>query len=151
MKPTRMMLSAALALSALALASSGARAQVDPKSIMLIPKDQIQWTGDKVKVAVLYGDPKKEGSVYVELLRWPPNWSTRPHSHPHDRMITVLEGTLYVGTGAKFHPETNTPVKPGGFLVDNADQIHYEVTKDDGALIEIVGVGADTMVKREEQ
>ena len=69
---------------------AAAHAEVDPKSILLTLPDHIEWKGDKVKSAVLYGDPKKPGSLYVMLLRWPPNWSTRPHSHPNDRMITVL-------------------------------------------------------------
>jgi quercetin dioxygenase-like cupin family protein len=142
--------SAAVALACL-LGTATAKAEVDPKSIALtLPKD-IKWTGDKVKSAVLYGDPKKPGSYYVMLLRWPPNWSTRPHAHPNDRMITVLEGTLWVGTGTKFHPETNTPVTKGGFLVDNAGEPHYEITKGDGALIEITGLGPDTMIPKEEK
>ena len=141
--------SAAVALASL-LGTAAAKAEVDPKSIALtLPKD-IKWTGDKVKSAVLYGDPKKPG-YYVMLLRWPPNWSTRPHAHPNDRMITVLEGTLWVGTGTKFHPETNTPVTAGGFLVDLAQQPHYEITKGDGALIEITGLGPDTMIPKEEK
>ena len=149
MPMNKAVISAAIALACLTGAVA-ARAEVDPKSIALtLPKD-IQWTGDKVKKAVLYGDPSKPG-YYVMLLRWPPNWSTRPHSHPNDRMITVLEGTLWVGTGTKFHPETNTAVGSGGFLVDNANQPHYEITKGDGALIEITGMGPDTLVPREDK
>ena len=141
--------SAAVALACL-VGAAAAKAEVDPKSIALtLPKD-IKWTGDKVKSAVLYGDPKQPGP-YVMLLRWPPNWNTRPHGHPNDRMITVLEGTLWVGTGTKFHPETNTPVGKGGFIVDLAKQPHYEITKDDGALIEITGIGPDTMIPLEEK
>jgi hypothetical protein len=140
-----------LALCALGLAAPAAQAQIDPKALLLTPPDQIQWKGDKVKSAVLYGDPKKPGSLYVMLLRWPANFNTRPHSHPNDRMISVLEGTLYVNTGAHYHPESVTAVKPNGFIVDVANQIHYEITKDDGALIEIVGIGPDTMVPREEK
>ena len=143
-------MAAALGLAALALASA-ASAEVDPKSILLTLPDHIEWKGDKVKSAILYGDPKKPGAPYVMLLRWPPNWNTRPHSHPNDRMITVLEGTLWVGTGTKFRPETNTAVGKGGFVVDVADQPHYEITKDDGALIEITGIGPDTMAPREEK
>ena len=150
MSTAKAALSLAAALAAL-LAAPASHAQVDPKSILLTLPDHIDWKGDKVKSAVLYGDPKKEGSVYVMLLRWPANFSTRPHSHPHDRMITVLEGTLWIGTGTRFHPETNTPVRPQGFFVDLADQPHYEITKADGALIEIVGVGPDTTVPREDK
>lgn len=142
-------LTAAIALSALA-AAGAARAEVDPKSIALTLPADIKWTGDKVKSAILYGDPKKAGP-YVMLLRWPPNWNTRPHGHPNDRMITVLEGTLWVGTGKKFQPQTNTAVGKGGFIVDLAMQPHYEITKDDGALIEITGIGPDTMIPLEEK
>ena len=149
MRMNKAVVSAAVALACLTGAFA-AKAEVEPKSIALtLPKD-IKWTGDKVKSAVLYGDPKKPG-YYVMLLRWPPNWSTRPHAHPNDRMITVLEGTLWVGTGTKFHPETNTPVGPGGFVVDEANQPHYEITKGDGALIEITGMGPDTMIPKEEK
>jgi hypothetical protein len=148
MSITKALMSAAVAFACLILGDFGgvaaARAEVDPKSIALtLPKD-IKWTGDKVKQAILYGDPKKPG-YYVMLLRWPPNWSTRPHAHPNDRKITVLEGTQWVGTG------TNTPVTKGGFLVDNAGEPHYEITKGDGALIEITGLGPDTMIPKEEK
>ncbi len=143
-------LSAVLALTAFGAVSPVARA-ADPKEVLLTAPDQIVWTGDKVKKAILYGDPDKEGSHYVMLLRWPPNFSTRPHSHPHDRMLTVLEGTLWVNSGKTYHPEGATPMKPGSFIVDIADQAHYEVTKGDGALIEITGIGKDTLVPREEK
>lgn len=143
-------LSVTVALCALAGAPS-VRAEVDPKSILLTLPEHIEWKGDRVKSAVLYGDPKKEGAVYVMLLRWPANFNTRPHSHPNDRMITVLEGTLWVGAGTKYQPQANTPVTKGGFIVDLANQPHYEITKDDGALIEIVGVGPDTTIPREDK
>jgi hypothetical protein len=149
MKTLRAVLPAAFALACLGFAAA-AHAEVDPKSIALTLPADIKWTGDKVKSAVLYGDPKQPGP-YVMLLRWPPNWNTRPHGHPNDRMITVLEGTLWVGTGTKYHPETNTAVGKGGFIVDLAKQPHYEITKGDGALIEITGIGPDTMIKMEDQ
>ena len=154
MTKLRALLPGAFALATLGFAAtapfSSARAEVDPKSIALTQPADIKWTGDKVKSAILYGDPKKEGP-YVMLLRWPPNWQTRPHGHPNDRMITVLEGTLWVGTGTKFHPETNTAVGKGGFVVDLAKQPHYEVTKSDGALIEINGIWPDTMIPMEDK
>lgn len=141
----------AVAIGALAWASA-ASAQLDPKAVMLTPPENIQWKGEagKVQSAVLAGDPKKDGSLYVMLLKWPPHTTSRPHSHPKDRYITLLSGSWYVNSGAKYRPDTMVPVKVGSFVVDVANEIHYDGTKDDGAVIEIVGIGPDTMISREE-
>lgn len=75
----------------------------------------IEWKGrpgSGNQSAILFGDPSKPG-LYVQLLkRGPNNWS-QPHSHPNDRFITVLAGTMWIGTGAKFDPENTVPLKPG--------------------------------------
>jgi hypothetical protein len=42
-------------------------------------------------------------------------------------------------------------VKPGGFIVEFANEIHYEGAKGDGAVVETVGVGPSTMIRREEK
>jgi len=63
MRMNKAVVSAAVALSCL-IGTAAAKAEVDPKSIALtLPKD-IKWTGDKVKSAVLYGDPKKPGTSW---------------------------------------------------------------------------------------
>ena len=141
-------------LAATALASGpSARAAMDPKALVMTPPDQIQWKGDpgKPQSVVLAGDPNKGGSLYVMLIKWPPHQSSRPHSHPHDRFITVLDGTWWVNTGAKYSPETMTAVAKGSFVTHFGNQIHYDGTKDDGAVIEIVGIGPATMTPREEK
>jgi hypothetical protein len=105
--------------------------------------DQIEWKGrpgSGNQSAILFGDPSKPG-LYVQLLkRGPNNWS-QPHSHPNDRFITVLAGTMWIGTGAKFDPENTVPLKPGSYVRDLANQTHFDGSKADGLTIEIVGMG----------
>jgi hypothetical protein len=108
--------------------------------------EQIDWKGRPGSVnqsATLFGDPAKPG-LYVTLLKRGPNDWSQPHSHPNDRFITVLSGTMWIGTGAKFDPANTVPLKPGGFVRDIANQVHYDGTKEDGLVIEIVGMGPST-------
>jgi len=38
------------------------------------------------------------------MFKWLAGNMSQPHWHPNDRMITVLKGTWWVGTGDKFDP-----------------------------------------------
>jgi hypothetical protein len=110
--------------------------------------EQITWTGREgsgIQTATLFGDPSKSG-LYIQLLkRGPNNWS-RPHSHEGDRFITVLAGTMWIGTGTKFDPENTQPLRPGSFVRDIAKQVHFDGSKEDGLTIEIVGMGPEKTI-----
>lgn len=108
--------------------------------------DQIEWKGrpgSASQTAILFGDPSKPG-LYVQLLKRGPNDWSQPHSHPNDRFITVLSGTMLIGTGAKFDPKNTVPLGPGSFVKDIANQMHYDGTGPEGMTIEIVGMGPST-------
>jgi hypothetical protein len=87
--------------------------------------DQMHWrdTADG-KTVNLYGDPSRPG-LYAYIVKRGPNMWTTPHLHDNDRFVTVLEGTLWVGTG-KFDPQRTVPLKPGSFVRDIADRGHAE-------------------------
>ena len=54
-----------------------------------------------IQTAVMVGDPDKPG-FYVVLTKWlKGHHFSHPHFHPNDRYITVLQGTWWVGTGAR--------------------------------------------------
>lgn len=108
--------------------------------------DQIEWKGrpgTASQTAILFGDPSKPG-LYVQLLKRGPNDWSQPHSHPNDRFITVLSGTMLIGTGAKFDPKNTVPLGPGSFVKDIANQMHFDGTGPEGMTIEIVGMGPST-------
>ncbi len=134
------------------LAVTVARAEMDPKALVVVPFDKLDFKGKPgaAQVATVFGDSTKPG-LYGQVIKWPPHTGSRPHSHPNDRYITVLSGTWWVNTGAKYSPETMTPIKPGSFVIHYANQIHYDGTKDEPAMIYIVGMGPAPLVDREEK
>jgi hypothetical protein len=112
--------------------------------------DQISWQDDPIgaKTAVLQGDPSKPG-LYIMLVKWTPHRMSHPHWHPNDRFITVISGTWWVGTGAKFDPDKTVPLPAGSFVTHYGKQIHYDGAKDSEAVLEIVGEGPATVTPAE--
>ena len=66
---------------------------------------------------------------------------SRPHTHPNDRYVYVINGTWWVGTGQTFSPETTTPIPAGSVVAHFAHQWHYDGAKDEAAVLEITGEG----------
>jgi len=96
--------------------------------------------GVGVQVATLQGDPSKPG-IYVLRIKWPPGIMSRPHKHPEDRHVVVLSGTWYTGTGEAFQPEKAIPMKTGGYMLHPAGAVHWDGTREEGAVIQITGYG----------
>jgi quercetin dioxygenase-like cupin family protein len=64
-----------------------------------------------------------------------------PHTHPDTRMITVLSGEVFVGTGAKFDPDNGTLLPPGSFYVVPAGTIHWSWAKSGEVTYQESGTG----------
>ena len=90
--------------------SPALRPEPQPAAVAYQMPDQIKWSPPSpngAQNAVLVGDPTKEG-LYVQMVKWlGGNHFSHPHFHPHDRFITVLNGTWWVGTGTKFDPQAH--------------------------------------------
>ena len=136
------------------LLSSGlARAMdLNPAALTFKLPDQIAWsapTPSGSQNAVLAGDPAKEG-LYVVMNKWlAGNHFSHPHFHPHDRFITVLKGTWWVGTGTKFDPDGTVAMPAGTFVTHYGQQIHFDGAKTEDAVLLIVGEGPGTSTQAE--
>jgi hypothetical protein len=120
------------------------KADVDPKVASVINLKDIKWVENANGSGASYiisGEPNKEGSLYVQLTKWHPHHNSMPHFHPHDRFITVLSGTWWIGTGPHYDMSTATPMRAGSIVTHYANQIHYDGARDEEAVIEIVGIG----------
>ena len=76
---------------------------------------------------------------------------SHPHFHPNDRLITVISGTWWVGTGRKFAPDLTVPMPPGTFVTHFGKQVHFDGAKDDDCILEIVGDGPGTATPAEDK
>jgi hypothetical protein len=121
------------------------QADLNPAAIAYKLPSQINWVVDPMgaQSAVMLGDPAKPG-LYIVLVKWTPHHMSHPHWHPNARYITVLSGTWWVGTGAKFDPESTVPIPAGSFVTHFAKQVHYDGAKDEEAVLQIVGEGPAT-------
>ena len=119
----------------------GRAAEPDPKAVVFTMPDKIEWRkAANSDNATLFGDPSKPG-LYIQLTKWHPGNMSRPHSHSTERYITVLSGTWWIGTGAKYDPDSTYPVPAGTYVVDRPNELHYDGAKDTECVLEIVGMG----------
>jgi hypothetical protein len=93
-----------------------------------------------IQAMAVAGDTSRDG-IYVIRVKWPPNVMSLPHSHPEDRHVTVLSGTWHAGTGETFDPDTAVPMAPRSYMLHPAGMVHWDGSKDEETIIEIVGYG----------
>jgi quercetin dioxygenase-like cupin family protein len=128
-------------------------AELDPAAVAYKLPDQIQWKAladyPGIETSVVAGDPLKAG-LYVIMVRFHAgNHFSRPHFHPHDRFITVLQGTWWVGSGTKFDPDATVPMPAGSFVTHFGQQVHFDGAKDEDVILVITGEGPGTVTPAE--
>ena len=143
-------------LPPLALAGTlgiGFAAELNPAAVVYRLPDQIPWSpvdARGAQNAVVVGDPTKPG-FYMVYTKWTKgNHFSRPHFHPNDRYIVVLQGTWWVGSGPKFDPDHGTvPMPAGSFVTHYGKQVHWDGAKDEDAVLLIMGEGPATSTAAE--
>jgi oxalate decarboxylase/phosphoglucose isomerase-like protein (cupin superfamily) len=80
----------------------------------------------------------------VLMFKWLPGHMSRPHWHPHDRMITVFKGTWWVGTGDKFDPDSTVPLPVGSYVTHFGKEIHWDGAKNEEVWLLMAGEGPAT-------
>ena len=87
----------------LASAASAATAQTADAHKIVSPQD-IKWgpapasLPSGAELAVLYGDPSKEGE-FAMRLKGPKGYHIAPHTHPKPEIVTVISGSVRLGMG----------------------------------------------------
>ena len=85
------------------------------------------------QTVILKGDPTKPG-LYAILLRVGPNTKIQAHSHPDDRVATVVSGDWYFGYGREFNEAALKPLPPGSFYTEPPGMDHFAMTKATGVV-----------------
>ena len=134
-------------LAAFGLASMGLAAQ-DSSQHIAFDSAEMPWRPSAnspvpgAKVALLYGNPSKDGLFVLRLLL-PKGYHVPPHSHPQPELISVLSGSLVIGHGATVGTGKSQRIGSGGFSALPADMVHY-VFVDEETVIQISTTGPFT-------
>jgi hypothetical protein len=153
--PNRLWRYLVIAASLAGTLSISSAAELNPAALVYKLPDQIPWgpvNAAGAQTAVVVGNPDKPG-FYMVYTKWTKgNHFSRPHFHPNDRYIVVLQGTWWVGSGPKFDPETGTtPMPAGSFVTHFGKQVHWDGAKDEDAVLLIMGEGPATSTAAEEK
>ena len=125
-------------------ATLGAPAEPGKQVTALAPPD-IRWFTppyytDGRQRAYLRGDSSKGGD-WIDRVRIPGGSRVRAHTHPDDEVVTVIEGTWYLGLGDRFD-ETQLKAYPAGsFIVIPADLPHFLATREGPVIVQLSGHG----------
>jgi quercetin dioxygenase-like cupin family protein len=123
-----------------ALASSYAvRAGLFSKSIALTPSEmkfeEFPVLPAGAKVALVKGNWKT--GPFTVIVKVPAGFVMPPHSHPDERTIIVISGTLYQGEGDQIDEKTLKAFPSGSVIVDPARESHYHIYKEDTVFAEL--------------
>jgi quercetin dioxygenase-like cupin family protein len=138
----------ALALFLAACASAPIRqtaAPVLPPGAIQYPVNSLQWKAAPPslpkgsEVAILEGDPKKEG-MFTMRIKLPAGSIIPPHWHPRDERVTVISGALRVGIGDVIDEKTTTRFEAGSFYL-NPPELHHYLLIDRDSVLQLTCMG----------
>jgi hypothetical protein len=126
----------------LACATGSTRADVR-STIPPLPANA-SWTSNPAlpsgaQMAVLAGKPQEPG-LYATRVRFPPNFRVMPHSHPDDRLYTVISGTWKIGLGQRFDPALLDSFPVGAVYLLRAGTSHFHWSSGE-SVVQITGTG----------
>src|SRR3989442_1157250 len=93
-----------------------------------------------IQTRALKGDATKPG-IYTIQLTIPANVKIEAHTHPDDRVATVISGTWYIGYGAKFDESKLKPLTAGSFYTEPPSVAHFAKTGNEPVVLQITGNG----------
>jgi hypothetical protein len=91
------------------------------------------------KLAVLEGDPGKEGPFVMRLML-PDGMRIMPHWHPKVERITVIHGTFHLGMGDRFEQAMTRPMPAGTYGFWPEGMRHFAWTKGE-TVLQLHGIG----------
>jgi quercetin dioxygenase-like cupin family protein len=109
-----------ICLAAFGLLAGFSLADEHDAGITLNTPDKLKWQDGPpslpkgAKIAVLEGDPGKEGP-FVFRVKVPDGYRIPPHTHPKMERVTVISGQFNIGMGDKFDEKALQPMSAGTY------------------------------------
>lgn len=113
------------------------------KEIVGLAPEQVRWFTpsyykDGRQRAQLFGD-SSQGGAWVARVKIPAGVRVLAHTHPQDELVTVIEGTWYLGEGERFDPDKLKGHPAGSFIVVPAGVPHFVAAKEGGVIVQLSG------------
>ncbi len=119
--------------------------QRSKKEIVGLTAAEVRWFtppyyNDGRQRAQLFGD-SSEGGTWIDRVKIPGGARVLAHTHPQDELVTVIEGTWYLGEGAKFDSAKLKGYPAGSFIVIPAGVPHFVAAKEGTVVVQLSSVG----------
>jgi quercetin dioxygenase-like cupin family protein len=99
------------------------------KTFGSITQEKLNWVPfpafpAEARIAVVVGNPSLQGP-YVMRVKFRRGVKLMPHTHPEDRIYTVMSGTFYIGIGKRFDAAILKAYPPGSVIILPANTPHF--------------------------
>ena len=139
--------SSTLAMAVVITLSATWSSAAEPQSpeMHLYPPTSLEWKQGPAaippgaKMAVLEGDPTKEG-MFVVRFQFPAGYHIPAHTHPKTERVTVISGALFLATGETLDRNSAKELPAGSFGYWPAGMKHA-AWSDGETVIQLHGVG----------
>ena len=122
------------------LAAAPAQAKTDRAAAMKWMDGTAVGLPAGAKLAVVSGDPSKDGA-FVVRARFPANYTVPPHHHPTDEVVRVKSGgPLSYGMGDKVNTANAGSLEKGYHVTMQSGMNHW-VTAGSATEVEVSGTG----------
>ena len=92
------------------------------------------------QLAILVGEPSRPGP-YVVRVKVPAGVKLMPHTHPEDRIYTVISGVFYIGLGSRFDGDQVNAYPPGSLIILPGDTPHFHWAKSGEYVTQVTAIG----------
>ena len=115
------------------------------KEVVGLTPEHVRWFTppyykDGRQRAQLLGD-SNQGGAWVDRVKIPVGGRVLAHTHPQDEVVTVIEGTWYLGEGKTFDPAKLKGYPAGSFIVIPAGVPHFLATKEGDVIVQVSATG----------
>ena len=142
---SRILATAAAITIVVAVAWATNSADPAKKEIVGLAPEEVRWFTppyyhDGRQRSQLFGD-SSQGGAWTDRSKLPAGVHVPAHTHPQDELVTVIEGTWYLGDGAKFDSAKLKGYPAGSFIVIPAGVPHFAAAKDSSVVVQLSGSG----------
>jgi quercetin dioxygenase-like cupin family protein len=115
------------------------------KEIVGLTVGEVRWFtapyyNDGRQRAQLFGD-SSQGGTWIDRVKIPGGARVLAHTHPQDELVTVIEGSWYLGEGAKFDSTKLKGYSAGSFIVIPAGIPHFVAAREGIVVVQLSGIG----------